>query len=249
MELNTKIFSVFAEEAERSVINEVHIGLGYTAITLQDGRCGICATLCDPEHSFSVNTDTNDYEGRSAYQLLRHIKDTDNHLSRVMAIALVNALNQTFAKSLPEAPKDIHKELDLTEGAKVAMIGHFTPIFEKFEETGFEVRSLDLGRKIGKPEKFYPWATTEADALILTATSIVNNSMEEVLDRFASRTIPIVVLGPSTILRSEVYEDLPIQFLAGSVAIVTRDLLKAVRNGRGTLDIHHQAKKVFMRIR
>jgi len=25
--------------------------------------------------------------------------------------------------------------------------------------------------------------------------------------------------------------------------------LKAVRNGRGTLDIHHQAKKVFMQIR
>lgn len=248
MELNSKIYEVFADEADRSVIDEVHLGLGYTAITLVDGRCGICASLCDPKHAFTVNTDGTDYEGRAAIQMLRNIKE-ENHLKRVMAIALVNALNQPFANVLPEGPADFHKEMELPEGAKVAMIGHFTPIFEMFEERGFEVRSLDLGKGIGDPEKFYPWATTSADALVLTATCVVNNTLEQVLARFSKRIIPVVLMGPSTIMRKEVYEDLPINYLAGSAVMVKKDLLKAVRNGRGTLDIHRQAKKVFLKVK
>lgn len=248
MELNTKIFDVFADEADRAIVDEVHLGLGYTAVTLEDGRCGLCATLCDPMHAFAVNTDTYDYEGRSAIQLLRNIKDESNHLKRVMAVALVNALNQPFAQALPEGPKDLHKDLDLADGANIAMIGHFTPIFEMFEERGFMVRSLDLGRGIGNPEEFYPWATTSADALILTATCVVNNTFEQVIGRFAGRSIPIVLMGPSTIMRTEIYAGLPVNFLAGSVVMVKKDLLKAVRNGRGTLDIHRQAKKIFLHV-
>ncbi|MDD2296783.1 MAG: DUF364 domain-containing protein [Sphaerochaetaceae bacterium] len=246
MKLNNKIFSVFANDAEGSVIDEITIGIGYTAVTLTDGRCGLCATLCDPKHAFSLNTDRTDYEGRAAIQLLRKIKEGDNHLSRVMAVALVNALNQPFAKALPDGPNDLHKDFDLPKGAKIAMIGHFSPVFKQFEETGSEVRSLDLGRGIGKAKEFYPWATAEADVLILTGTSIVNQTMIEVLDKFSSRTLPVVVMGASTILREEIYEDLPIRYVAGSVVVVKKDLLKAVRNGRGTLDIHYQAKNVFL---
>ena len=246
MELNARIFEVFADEADRSVVGEIHMGLGYTAVLLQDGRCGICATLCDSSHALIVNTDSNDYEGRSALQLLRHVRGEDAHLSRVMAIALVNALNQPFAKSLPETPHDWHRNLNLPDGASIAMVGHFSPVYERFEETGFTVRTLDLGRAMGNPDEFYPWATSEADALVITGTSLVNNTIESILARFAGRDIPILLLGPSTILHPDVYVDLPIRYIAGSVVIVTADTMKAVRNGRGSLDVHRQAKKVYL---
>ena len=249
MELNKRIFSVFADEADRSVIGEIHIGIGYTAVRLQDGRCGICATLCDATQAIHINTDKNDYEGRSAIQLLRHIQDEEAHMSRVMAIALVNALNQPFAHALPETPADWHRDLGLTQGANIAMVGFFSPVFERFEETGFTVRTLDLGQHMGDPEKFYPWAIKEADALVITATSVVNNSLETVLERFSGRDIPMLLLGPSTILHPDIYEGLPIQYIAGSVVIAPADTLKAVRNGRGSLDVHHQAKKVYLKLR
>lgn len=248
MKLNDKIFEVFGDEADRSVIKEVHIGLGYTAITLEDGRCGICATLSDPKYAFAVNTDHTDYEGRNAIQLLRNIKEED-HLKRVMAIALVNALTQPFAQALPEGPLELHRDLDLADGAKIAMVGHFTPIFETFEERGFEVHSLDLVKGIGDPDQFYPWAVKSADALVLTATCVVNDTIDQIIAKFAKRSIPIVLMGPSTIMNQDIYEDLPVSHLAGSVAMVKADLLKAVRNGRGTLDIHRQARKVFLHIK
>ena len=248
MELNNTIFSVFADEADRAVIDEIHIGLGYTLVTLQDGRCGLCVTLCNAIHAFGVNNDPNDYEGRSALQLLRHIKEPDHQMSRVMAIALVNALNQPFAKALAETPTDWHEQLGLGKGAKIAMVGHFSPVFERFEETGFMVKLLDLDRDIGQPEKFYPWAVQEADALMITATSIVNNTLEEIVGRFSQRQLPIIVMGPSTIMHPDIYQDLPIHTIAGSAVIAKSDILKAVRNGRGTLDVHHQAKKVYLRI-
>lgn len=248
MELNKNIFTVFADEADRTVIDEIHIGLGYTMVTLQDGRSGICATLCDLSRAFSLNTDTNDYEGRSALQLLRHIKDTDHQLSRVMAIALANALNQRFANALPEVPQDWHTSLGLPQGAKIAMVGHFSPVFERFEETGFTVRLLDLGKDIGEPDRFYGWATEEADALVITGTSLVNNTLEQIIDRFSAKDITILLTGPTTVLHPDVYEGLRINYLAGSVVVAKADMLKAVRNGRGSLDVHHQAKKVYLNI-
>lgn len=248
MELYQKIFSVFADEADRSLVDEIHMGLGYTMVTLQDGRSGICVTWCDQSRAYMVNTDPNDYEGRSALQLLRHIKDGEHPFSRMMAIALVNALNQRFAVSLPETPHDWAKRLDLGEGAAVAMIGQFSPVSMRFEEIGSTVRILDLGRNIGDPDQFYRWAIKEADLLAVTATSLVNGTLEQILDRFKERTLPVLLMGPSTILHPEVYEDLPINYLAGSAVVAKNDMLKAVRNGRGTLDIHHQAKKVYLNL-
>jgi uncharacterized protein (DUF4213/DUF364 family) len=247
MKLNDTIFSVFADEADRSVIGEIHIGIGYTAVLMQDGRCGLCATLCDSTEAYQMNTDSNDYEGRSAIQLLRHIRNEDTTLiSRIMAIALVNALNQPFARSLPEAPHDWHRDLDLPEGASIAMVGYFSPVSDRFEEKGFTVRTLDLGKNLGEPKEFYPWAAQQADALVITAASLVNNSLESLFSHFSGRSIPTLLLGPSTILHPDVYADLPITALAGSAVIDTSDMLKAVRNGRGSLDVHRQAKSVYL---
>jgi uncharacterized protein (DUF4213/DUF364 family) len=248
MELNNRIFTVFSDEADRTVIDEIHIGLGYTMVTLRDGRSGICATLCDPTRVYSVNTDPNDYEGRSALQLLRHIHGQSQHMSRVMAIALVNALNQPFANSLPEVPSDWHGDLGLNQGASIAMIGHFPPVAERFEEKGFTLKVLDLGERIGDGNSFYPWALEKADALVITAASIVHNELEEILGKFKGKRIPIVLTGPTTILHPDVYEGLPITHLAGSVVIDRKDMMKAVRNGRGSLDVHHQAKKVYLNL-
>lgn len=245
MELNTRIFELFADEADRSVIDEVHIGLGYTAVTLNDGRCGLCATLMDPAESCSVNRNPSDYEGRPAIQLLRHIRNGDL-LTRVSAVALVNALNQPFARSLPEDRGDLMDQLALSAGSRIAMVGHFAPVAERLLEAGCTVKTFDTGRKIGSETEFYSWATKEADALILTATSVCNNTMENVLDRFASHRVPTVVMGPSTIMHPDIYGDLPVSLLAGTVVIDVRSILKAVRNGRGTLEIHHQAHKVVL---
>lgn len=248
MELYQKIFSTFADEADRTVIDEIHMGLGYTMVTLQDGRCGICVTLCDPTRAYLVNTDPNDYEGRSALQLLRHIKDGEHPFSRMMAIALVNAMNQRFAASLPQTPHDWPERLGLGKGASVAMIGHFSPVSERFEEIGSTVRILDLGRNLDNPDDFYPWAIKKADVLAITATSMVNGTLEEILGRFKDRTLPILLMGPSTILHPDIYEGLPINYLSGSAVVAKSDMLKAVRNGRGTLDVHHQAKKVYLNL-
>jgi hypothetical protein len=247
MKLNDTIFSVFADEADRSVIGEIHIGIGYTAVLMQDGRCGLCATLCDGTEVYKMNSDPNDYEGRSAIQLLRHIrKDETPTISRIMAIALVNALNQPFTRSLPEAPHDWHHDLDLPQGANIAMVGYFSPVSDRFEEKGFTVRTLDLGKNLGDPKEFYPWAAEHADALVITAASVVNNSLESLFAHFNNRTLPTLLLGPSTILHPDVYDDLPITALAGSAVIDTADMLKAVRNGRGSLDVHRQAKSVYL---
>lgn len=243
MELNRRIYETFADEADRSLIDEIHIGLAYTAVTLSDGRCGVCATLAD--QGCITNHDQADYEGRSALQLLRHIHE-DVLLTRVMAVALVNALNQPFTKTLPEDNRSLVDTLGLFANAQVAMVGYFAPVASRLEQSGIRVRAYDRGKKIGEKKDFYAWASKEADALIITATTIVNNTLEEVLKHFHLHSIPTVLMGPSTIMEADIYGDLPISLLAGTAVIDTYAVLKAIRNARGTIDIHRYSRKVIL---
>jgi hypothetical protein len=124
------------------------------------------------------------------------------------------------------------------------MIGYFAPIVSYLGEHGITVRAYDIGKEVGSKDDFYTWAETESDALILTATSLINSSLEEVLSHFGGNRIPTVLMGPSTIMAKELYRDLPIDLLAGSTVSNRDGVIKSIRNGRGTPYLHKDCKKV-----
>lgn len=247
MIINDKILEVFHEEASLASIDQITIGLGYTALTLTDGRCGLCSTLI---HNFSdcpVSQDPLDYEKKPALPLLQKIT-SKNPLARVLAIALVNALNYNYAYACSEDSGQLIQDLHLRKYDKVAMVGYFRPVAAYFEEGGIEVKSYDIGKQMGNLSEFYHWACSEADAVVITATSLINGTIEEVLAQLQEKTIPAVIMGPSTIMRPEIYSHLKVTMLAGTVALDTEAIVKAVRNGKGTRVLHKHAKKVQLMI-
>ncbi|AEV27903.1 hypothetical protein SpiGrapes_0039 [Sphaerochaeta pleomorpha str. Grapes] len=243
MDVNQQIFDFFAPEAKNSVIDEIHLGLGYSAITLTDGRCGLCCTFLEHASSCSVNKNPLDYEQQNALMLLQEIL-SDNLLDRTMAIALVNALNASFAAVCPDDPKTLEKDLHLAKGSKVAMVGYFEPIVRQLGKNGIEVVAYDIGKKIGSEKEFYCWAKNHAEALILTATSVITNSTESVFEHLEGKEIPTVLMGPSTIMQPKIYKDLPISMLSGTVPVDLPNTLKAIRNGRGTPVLHKYARTI-----
>jgi uncharacterized protein (DUF4213/DUF364 family) len=58
------------------------------------------------------------------------------------------------------------------------------------------------------------------------------------------KTLPTVLLGPSTIMRPEIYKGLPLSMLGGTVPVDIPNTLKAIRNGRGTPVLHKYARTV-----
>ena len=187
-----------------------------------------------------------DYEGRPASALLEKIK-SDHQIERSMALALVNALNYQQALQLPEDKnnKIMFEQFNITKGTKVAMVGYFGPLIKRFEQREAVLEVLDQSRGLGRKPDFYKKLKNWTDVLFLTSTSILNNSTEEILANVHAK-VKTIMLGPSTPMVGQVFDNLPVHMLAGTVPLDKDNILKAVRHGAGTPILHKFSRKSYL---
>ncbi|MGD8960811.1 MAG: DUF364 domain-containing protein [Desulfobacteraceae bacterium] len=249
MELDERLYRLFQKPAAGAKVETLCLGLGYTAVATSDGGTGIAYTYLDAKTSCGVVQNYRDFEGQSALELLGYLHSADP-LERTMALALVNALNHRTALGLPDDPKNgaLFDALGIGSGTRVAMVGLFGPLMRIFKDRGAVVETIDLHRRLGRPAEFLPKLSAWAEVLILTATSILNATTEEVLAA-VDDGVKTVLLGPSTPLAAEAFAHLPVHFLAGTVPLDREAVLKAVRHGAGTRVIQKYGRKVFMPVR
>lgn len=243
--IETAIIDRFSRQASENRISSIYLGLGYCAVCLEDGSVGVAATLLPPVSGCRVWKDPVEYEGRSAKVLLDVLADPDRErLSRSLAIALVGALNQRGSSTLLTDTLSVTEHLGVGHNGKVAMIGSIEPIVRELSSQGIEVRQYDIGKGIGEQREFHFWCSTEADALVLTATSIILGGFDRIWQQIG-RHLPTMLVGPSTILSPEIYRDYPIHHCCGIHITDGQEVLKAVRQGRGTKAILAGARKVY----
>jgi uncharacterized protein (DUF4213/DUF364 family) len=249
MQLSHKLYDRFSDKAQRIGVEFLSLGLGYTAVNTSDGGMGIAYTYFEEKKSCMVLNQALDCEGRPAITLLEKIK-SDDSIERSMALALVNALNYKDALKLPEDKNNavLAEKLEIGKGTKVAMVGFFGPLVTFFEEKKSALEILDESRKLGRVEDFYKKLTSWAEVLLLTSTSILNNTTEEILAHAADR-VKTVMLGPSTPMVGGVFDHLPVHMLAGTVPLDKGNMLKAVRHGAGTPILHKYSRKCYLTIK
>jgi uncharacterized protein (DUF4213/DUF364 family) len=244
MQLTEKLYNLFEAQARDVTIQTLSIGLSYTAVATDDGGLGIAYTWIEGEHCCISGWDYVDFEGRPAIELLAWIRDPIP-LRRSMALALVNALNTARAMDMAQDPgnRRLFEDLGISAGTRVAMVGHFKPMQKQFDDSGCELMVIDAGKGIGDAAEFLPRLGDWADVLVLTATSILNDSTEEILARCRPQ-VRTVVLGPSTPMVPDAFAHLPVDLLAGSVPTDPKMVLRRVRHGCGTPMIQRQCRKV-----
>ena len=245
MILDQKLFDSVSNLAAQVTVDQVFIGLGYTAVTTSDGSIGLAATATARDGCQSGNLDMADYEQRSAMDLLEGIFSSEPML-RTMALALINALNNTRAMQLDEDSQNrvLFERFDILGGRRVAMVGYFPPLARFLEKERVPLSIIDNARGIGDKKTFYRELSDWAEVLVLTATSIVNRTMEEILDH-TSPLVQTVVLGPSTPMLPEAFTHLPVHMLAGSAITTSREVLKTVRHGGGTRALKPFSRKIY----
>ena len=246
MRLNQKLYDLFAAKAAAVNVEIVSIGLGYTAVTLSDGGIGLSYTHFKDKKSCMLLNKHIDYEGQPAVQLLEKIK-SDNPVERSMALALVNALNYKDALGYPEDRKNriMFDRFQIGKGTKVAMVGFIGPLVDVLKQQQAAVEILDASRNMGHKEDFYTKLGNWADVLILTSTSILNNTTEEILQNVHQK-VKTIMLGPSTPMVAEAFDHLPVHMLAGTVPIDKEKVLKAIRHGMGTPVLQKFSRKSFL---
>jgi len=246
MRLNQKLYDLFKKRAREVNIEVLCLGLGYTAVTLSDGGIGLSYTNFEDKKSCMLLNKHIDYEGQPAVQLLEKIK-SDHPIERSMALALVNAMNYEAALEYPEDRKNqiMFDQFKIGAGSRVAMVGFIGPLVDLLEQKKAEVDVLDSSRGMGEKKEFYARLGSWADALLLTSTSILNNTTEEILQN-ADQNVKTIMLGPSTPMVAAAFKHLPVHMLAGTVPIDKENILKAIRHGMGTPVLQKYSRKSYL---
>jgi uncharacterized protein (DUF4213/DUF364 family) len=247
MELNRKLHDAMLPMAAPLKVEQICMGIGYTAVVTSNGRIGTAYTYIDAKSDGCMIRDYEDFEGRPARDLLALIHHPEP-LKRSMALALINALNGERAEQLPEDKQNrlLFDALDIRAGTNVCMVGYIKPTVGVLESMGARVDVIDEFRQVGDKDRFLQKLTTWADAALLTSTTILNNTLESFLDRVGEK-VRVALLGPSTPMVAEAFAHRPMVKALAGIALQRIDpVLKTVRHGLGTRHLHHHCRKVTL---
>jgi hypothetical protein len=248
MTIFEKLYQYVEDKARRVTVDHLCLGLGYTAVCTSDGGIGIAYSYFESKHTCMMHHNYHNPEGQPAIGLVEKIF-SDTPLERSMALAAINALNYDAARRLPEEPDNqvLLDHLGVGEGTRIVMIGAIKPLIRLIENRGADLVLCDIGQQIGSQQFVYEKLNQWAQALILTSTSLLNQTTGEILNH-AGPQIRTVLLGPSTPMVGEVFASLPVHFLAGTVPVDREATLRVIRHGTGTPVIQKFGRKVFMAV-
>lgn len=212
-------------------IKQIVCGEKYVAVVLKNGKLGVCATLDN-----YVNIEIKDLR----------FPDLKNLQHRIVLNAYFNA---TFNyNNQYDTTADIFDKIDFKQYKKIVMIGFFQSLVNKFER---EKINLTIFDRAVKDDKLTDMSNqlkevTKADALILSSTSVFNNTFLDLINA-TKDNCDIYTLGPSTILNEEMFQYRNIKFLFGSI-FEPNDVntLKIIEQGGGTKQFLPFMNKVFL---
>jgi uncharacterized protein len=224
---------------------DIRVGLGYTAVALEDGRCGLAYTLHEKEYeSCTVIAEAGALAGRRASELISWMKQSDVTACAV-GLATANALID-----IPHgaAESDILDLLPVGPEDAVGMIGYFGPLVSSIRKRArilhiFERKPIpDLGVL---PDSAAVDLLPQCQIVVISATTILNQTIDGLLD-CCKAAREIAVLGPSTPFLPDPFRARGVTVLSGVQVIDGPQVLRVVSEAGGTRNFGKAIRKLTL---
>jgi uncharacterized protein (DUF4213/DUF364 family) len=244
-----QLLPTVTDSEKQSKIQAVALGLGYVAVELEGSHVGLSANIADTSKArCSVFTRAGTLRGMSAAEALDLGKNGDL-LSRSIALATLNALKNT---SLSGNSGDVFEHITIVKSDRIAMVGFIEPVANMLKDIAAEVHVFEdrpLNSNFIRPAKDMAITFARSDIIILTATTIINNTLDDIL-ALPNSAREVVLMGPSTPMISEVFISTPVTHLAGSAIIDGEKAFQIVMEGGGTRALYHYSamKKIHQEV-
>lgn len=232
-EILSRFYEYLSGRGSDLLVEEVRIGLGYLGVKLEGDRMGLAAVL---KHELtpgcSVLNEAGNLAGSRASVLLRRLVDGRNPLEKALGLATANAIIHTEPT---EEEQDTLELINLASQDRVAMIGLFRPLVPRIEKTGASIAIIERNAALMEvpDQKDRERILRKCTVAIITATALLNNTMEDVLNGLGNPR-HVIVLGPSTPMCGEVFEGTPVNHLGGSALLNTEKIMQIISEGGGT---------------
>lgn len=195
-------------------VRDVIIGVHWTMVVSK--TCGLGSTLLNngPHGHWKIR-DVGALQQYSAQELAAWI-ESDNLLEASVGVAALNSLIEVDSNNLKEinAAEVIARE---AAGKNLAVIGHF-PFLSKVKELTHNLWVIEKDpHGDDLPEEAARDYLPQADVVAITATALINHTMEALLSLCQPEAL-VMILGPSTPLSPVLFER-GVTYLSGARVI------------------------------
>ena len=248
-ETKESLIEFFGDEINSIFVERAVFGLFFSGVKLSTGHGGLCFTpikdipeaVCCPSSAKAMPL-SGKLKGRSIIKYLNDIEH-DNILRRTLAIACLNALS-TLYWDRKEVDYNIRLDVDafddiiIPKKGKTVVIGALVPILKRLikENADFKVLEMDSRTLKGKELEYFEPAELadkflpEADLVVITGTTLINNTLPDLLE-YTKKDAQIIVTGPTVSMIPEAFFKRGVTVLGGIIVTKPDELLDLISEG------------------
>lgn len=229
-----EIQNVLGDTLETLTIERTVIGLFFTGVKLNNGAGGLCFTpiktipeaVCCPSSARAMPS-SGKLKGRKVIEFVQEMFN-GNPLKRTMGIATMNALSALCWTQRPPETYEVKMGVDaldvvkIPDNAYVVVVGAIIPALRALKQRGkpfgvLESDPLTLKEdemKYYVPQEMVHEKVPEADLLIITGTTLINDTLEGLLAMRKPGAHAIVV-GPTASMLPDAFFRRDVTMLGG----------------------------------
>ena len=260
------IREILGSELDAITVERAVVGLFFTGVELSNGIAGACATpiktipeaVCCPSSAMAMPF-PGKLHGRPALDLAREALG-ENGIRRAIGIAAMNALADTCWRHRPHPEAELRLGIDafdateIHQGDNVVVVGAFVPFLRELKRRHRPFLVLEQDPATLKADElpfFRPaeqagTVVPQADVLLITGTTLINDTLEELLG-LAKPTARVTMVGPTVSLLPDAFLRRGADIL-GTVRITAPDafLEMLAEGGSGYHFLGRSAQKVVL---
>lgn len=232
-------------------VSNVVVGLGYTGVEVSTyalepilGLSSTLPSLINKAECSKINVAGN----LTSMKLLELLKWSclSPSLKKIIGIATLNAVSQHILRVKNPYSKlkgDLIDYLEINQDTKVTIIGLMKPVIRKISKRTMNITLVE--DNITVPQEFskfdfqpsiddFKEKEISTDILFCTGTSLINNTIEKILNLFRGKSRKIIVMGPSVGLLPDILFDYGVDIVGGMEIFDSKTTLKILQEGGGT---------------
>jgi len=220
--IKNKVLEAAMPHLKGRSIRDAVVGLSLMGVELDNGNIGISYVLREQlPAGCSVFPYAQNLMGKAALEIADWLLTGQDDLQRGLGMAVITAASA--GQNLHDVDhSDLSFGIQVLPTDTVGMIGYIHPIAREFRMKAKEVIIFDKGlseREPNSTEVFLvqdqPKILPNCDIVILSGTTTVNNTIDELLP-MCSNAREIIMVGASTPMFPDAFKDTKITILAGA---------------------------------
>ena len=244
------VTDILGPELDHITVERAVIGLFFTGVKLSTGHAGACATpiksipeaVCCPSSAMAMPF-PGKMKGKRARDAMKEAS-SDHGIRRGVGIATLNALAELCWERRPHPLVELRSGIDAFDandfrpGDQTVVVGAFVPFLKELKrrQQPFLVLEKDPDTLKAEEMPFYRPAETarevvpQADVLLVTGTTLLNDTLEDLLS-WARPDARVTVVGPTVGLRPDAFLKRGADILGGVRITQADDFLDLLAEG------------------